>query len=234
MPGTLFLIPVDLGQPGADRLFPPFNLRMLEELNHLVVENERTARRFIRSIGNKRDFEGLNLILLDKRTERDQLSEAVQLLLSGNDVGLMSEAGCPGVADPGQILVAEAHRYNIAVKPLIGPSSILLGLMASGLNGQHFTFHGYLPIDKRERVNALRNLDSSIRSTGQTHIFIETPYRNEAMYADILKCCSPSTLLCLAVDVTLTTESIRTLRVDEWKAQRPDLKKRPCVFLLGQ
>jgi 16S rRNA (cytidine1402-2'-O)-methyltransferase len=234
MPGTLYLIPVDLGQPGADRLFPPFNLRMLEELNHLVVENERTARRFIRSIGNKRDFEGLNLILLDKRTERDQLSEAVQLLLSGQDVGLMSEAGCPGVADPGQILVAEAHRYNIAVKPLIGPSSILLGLMASGLNGQHFTFHGYLPIDKRERVNALRNLDNSIRSTGQTHIFIETPYRNEAMYADILKCCSPSTLLCLAVDVTLTTESIRTLRVDEWKAQRPELQKRPCVFLLGQ
>jgi 16S rRNA (cytidine1402-2'-O)-methyltransferase len=234
MTGTLYLIPVDLGQPGADLLFPPFNLRMLEELDHLVVENERTARRFIRSIGNKRDFDGLNLILLDKRTERDQLSEAVQLLLSGNDVGLMSEAGCPGVADPGQILVAEAHRYNIAVKPLIGPSSILLGLMASGLNGQQFTFHGYLPIDKRERVNALRNLDSSIRSTGQTHIFIETPYRNEAMYADILKCCSPSTLLCLAVDVTLTTESIRTLRVDEWKTQRPDLKKRPCVFLLGQ
>ncbi len=234
MTGTLYLIPVDLGQPGADRLFPPFNLRMLEELNHLVVENERAARRFIRSIGNKRDFEGLNLILLDKRTERDQLSEAVQLLLSGNDVGLMSEAGCPGVADPGQILVAEAHRYNITVKPLIGPSSILLGLMASGLNGQHFTFHGYLPIDKRERVNALRNLDNSIRSTGQTHIFIETPYRNEAMYADILKCCSPSTLLCLAVDVTLTTESIRTLRVDEWKTQRPELQKRPCVFLLGQ
>ncbi|MCF8256670.1 MAG: SAM-dependent methyltransferase [Flavobacteriales bacterium] len=233
MPGTLYLIPVDLGQPGADRLFPPFNLRMLEELNHLVVENERTARRFIRSVGNKRDFEGLNLILLDKRTERDQLSEAVQLLLSGHDVGLMSEAGCPGIADPGQMLVAEAHRYNIAVKPLIGPSSILLGLMASGLNGQHFTFHGYLPIDKRERVNALRHLDNSVRTTGQTHLFIETPYRNHAMYDEILRTCAPATMLCLAVDITLTTERIRTLRVDEWKAQRPELQKRPCVFLLG-
>ncbi len=233
MPGTLFLIPVDLGQPGADRLFPPFNLRMLEELNHLVVENERTARRFIRSVGNKRDFEGLNLMLLDKRTERDQLSEAVQLLLAGQDVGLMSEAGCPGVADPGQILVAEAHRYNIAVKPLIGPSSILLGLMASGLNGQHFTFHGYLPIEKKDRVNALRHLDNSVRSTRQTHIFIETPYRNQAMYDEILRTCAGSTMLCLAVDVTLTTESIRTLRVDEWKTQRPELQKRPCVFLLG-
>lgn len=227
-------MPVDLGQPGTERLFPPFNLRMLEELGHLVVENERTARRFIRSVGNKRDFEGLNLILLDKRTERDQLSEAVQLLLSGHDVGLMSEAGCPGIADPGQILVAEAHRYNITVKPLIGPSSILLGLMASGLNGQHFTFHGYLPIDKRERVNALRQLDNSVRTTGQTHLFIETPYRNQAMYDDILRTCSPATLLCLAVDVTLTTERIRTLRVDEWKTQRPELQKRPCVFLLGQ
>jgi len=233
MPGTLFLIPVDLGQPGADRLFPPFNLRLLEELNHLVVENERTARRFIRSVGNKRDFEGLNLMLLDKRTERDQLSEAVQLLLSGEDVGLMSEAGCPGIADPGQILVAEAHRYNIAVKPLIGPSSILLGLMASGLNGQHFTFHGYLPIEKKDRVNALRHLDNSVRTTRQTHLFIETPYRNQAMYDDILRTCTGSTMLCLAVDVSLTTESIRTLRVDEWKTQRPELQKRPCVFLLG-
>jgi len=232
MPGILYLIPVQLGESDADRLFPPFNLRLLEELNHLVVENERTARRFIRSIGNKRDFGELNLILLDKRTERDQLSEPVQLLLSGEDVGLMSEAGCPGVADPGQILVAEAHRYNIRVVPLIGPSSILLGLMASGLNGQHFTFHGYLPIDRKERVHALRTIDSSVRSTRQTHIFIETPYRNQAMFDDILRTCAPSAMLCLAVDITMRTEDIRTLRVDEWKAQKPDLHKRPCVFLL--
>lgn len=233
MSGTLFLLPVDLGKADAEQVFPPINLRMFEELEHLVVENERTARRFIRAIGNKRDFELLNLILLDKHTQRDQLSEPVQLLLSGQDVGLMSEAGCPGVADPGQILVAEAHRYNIKVKPLIGPSSILLGLMGSGLNGQHFTFHGYLPIDKKDRARALRELDTNVKNTGQTHLFIETPYRNKAMFDDILRNCSPATLLCIAVDITLDTESIRTLRVDEWKAERPDLHKRPCIFLLG-
>ena len=232
--GTLFLIPVDLGESNNALLFPSFNLELLDKLNHIVVENEKSARRFIRSVGNKRNFEQLNLILLDKHTKRDQLSEAVQLLLSGKDVGLMSEAGCPGVADPGQILVAEAHRYNIKVKPLIGPSSILLALMASGLNGQHFCFNGYLPIDKTERAKAIRNLDASVQKTKQTHIFIETPYRNQAMLGEILRACSPSTLLCIAVDVTQSTESIRTLRVDEWKAVMIDLQKRPCIFLLGQ
>ena len=232
--GTLFLIPVDLGESNNALLFPSFNLELLDKLNHIVVENEKSARRFIRSVGNKRNFEQLNLILLDKHTKRDQLSEAVQLLLSGTDVGLMSEAGCPGVADPGQILVAEAHRYNIKVKPLIGPSSILLALMASGLNGQHFCFNGYLPIDKTERAKAIRNLDASVQKTKQTHIFIETPYRNQAMLGEILRACSPSTLLCIAVDVTQSTESIRTLRVDEWKAVKIDLQKRPCIFLLGQ
>jgi 16S rRNA (cytidine1402-2'-O)-methyltransferase len=232
--GTLFLIPVDLGEANNALLFPSFNLELLDQLNHIVVENEKSARRFIRSVGNKRNFEHLNLILLDKHTKRDQLSEAVQLLLAGTDVGLMSEAGCPGVADPGQILVAEAHRYNIKVKPLIGPSSILLAMMASGLNGQHFCFNGYLPIDKTERAKALRNLDASVQKTKQTHIFIETPYRNQAMLGEILRACSPSTLLCIAVDVTQSTESIRTLRVDEWKAVKIDLQKRPCIFLLGQ
>jgi len=234
MPGTLFLIPVDLGEQNNALLFPAFNLELLEEIKHLVVENEKTARRFIRGVGSKRDFLQLNLILLDKHTKRDELSEAVQLLLAGEDVGLMSEAGCPGVADPGQILVAEAHRYNIPVKPLIGPSSILLAMMASGLNGQHFTFNGYLPIDKKDRVRALRDLDTSVQKTRQTHLFIETPYRNQALMEDILRTCSPSTLLCVAVDVTLQTESIRTLRVDEWKTVKIDLHKRPCIFLLGQ
>lgn len=234
MSGTLFLIPVDLGEQNNALLFPVFNLELLEEIKHLVVENEKTARRFIRAIGSKRDFLQLNLILLDKHTKRNELSEAVQLLLAGNDVGLMSEAGCPGVADPGQILVAEAHRYNIKVKPLIGPSSILLAMMASGLNGQHFTFNGYLPIDKKDRVRALRELDNSVQKTQQTHLFIETPYRNQAMIEDILKTCSPSTQLCVAVDITLQTESIRTLRIDEWKTVKIDLHKRPCIFLLGQ
>ncbi|MCF8460397.1 MAG: SAM-dependent methyltransferase [Flavobacteriales bacterium] len=231
--GTLFLIPVSLGETDNDRLFPALNLRLLEELKYLVVENEKTARRFIRSTGNKRDFDELELILLDKRTKRDEISRPIELLLQGEDVGIMSEAGCPGVADPGQILMSEAHLYNIKVQPLIGPSSILLGLMASGLNGQGFTFHGYIPIDKKERINKLRDLDSAVNRTGFTQIFMETPYRNQYLFDDILKTCNGNHKLCVGVDITLGTELIKTLAIAEWKTQTIDLHKRPCMFLLG-
>ncbi|MCF8463220.1 MAG: SAM-dependent methyltransferase [Flavobacteriales bacterium] len=231
--GTLFLIPVSLGETNNDRLFPTLNLQLLEELKYLVVENEKTARRFIRSTGNKRDFDELELILLDKRTKRDEISRPIELLLQGEDVGIMSEAGCPGVADPGQILMAEAHLYNIKVQPLIGPSSILLGLMASGLNGQGFTFNGYIPIDKKERINKLRDIDSQVLRTGFTQIFMETPYRNQHLFDDILKTCNAKHKLCVAVDITLDSEEIRTLAIDEWRTVNIDLHKRPCMFLLG-
>lgn len=232
--GTLFLIPVAMGETNNDRLFPALNLRLLEELKYLVVENEKTARRFIRSTGNKRDFDQLELILLDKRTRRDEISRPIELLLRGEDVGIMSEAGCPGVADPGQILMAEAHLYNIKVQPLIGPSSILLGLMASGLNGQGFTFNGYIPIDKKERINKLRDLDSLVARSGFTQIFMETPYRNQHLFDDILKTCNTKHKLCIAVDITLESEQIKTLAVAEWKTEKINLHKRPCMFLLGQ
>ncbi len=232
--GTLFLLPVSLGETNNHRLFPKLNLQLLEDLDYLVVENERSARRFIRSTGNKRDFDQLELILLDKRTKQHEISRPIQLLLEGKDVGLMSEAGCPGVADPGQILIAEAHKYNIRVQPLIGPSSILLGLMASGLNGQGFTFHGYLPIDKKDRIKKLRELDTAITKTGHTQIFMETPYRNEKLFDDVLKTCSANRKLCVAVDITLETEQIKTLVIAEWKANKISLHKRPCMFLLGQ
>ncbi|MFT6210479.1 MAG: 16S rRNA (cytidine1402-2'-O)-methyltransferase [Bacteroidia bacterium] len=231
--GILFLIPVSMGETDNDRLFPTLNLRLLEELKYLVVENEKTARRFIRSTGNKRDFDQLELILLDKRTKRDEISRPIELLIQGEDVGIMSEAGCPGVADPGQILMAEAHLYNIKVQPLIGPSSILLGLMASGLNGQGFTFNGYLPIDKKERIKKLRDLDSLVSRSGFTQIFMETPYRNQHLYDDILKTCNSRHKLCVAVDITLQTEQIKTLAIAEWKAEKINLHKRPCMFLLG-
>jgi 16S rRNA (cytidine1402-2'-O)-methyltransferase len=231
--GILFLIPVSMGETDNDRLFPTLNLRLLEELKYLVVENEKTARRFIRSTGNKRDFDKLELILLDKRTKRDEISRPIELLIQGEDVGIMSEAGCPGVADPGQILMAEAHLYNIKVQPLIGPSSILLGLMASGLNGQGFTFNGYLPIDKKERIKKLRDLDSMVSRSGFTQIFMETPYRNQHLYDDILKTCNSRHKLCVAVDITLEAELIKTLAVGEWKAEKINLHKRPCMFLLG-
>ena len=231
--GTLYLIPVSLGETNNDKLFPNLNLKLLEELDYLVVENEKSARRFIRSTGNKRDFDQLELILLDKRTKQHEVSRPIELLIQGKDVGLMSEAGCPGVADPGQILVAEAHKFNIKVVPLIGPSSILLGLMASGLNGQGFTFHGYLPIDKKDRVKKLRELDSYVSRTGHTQIFMDTPYRNEKLFDDVLSTCNSNHKVCVAVDITLETEQIKTLAIAEWKANRISLHKRPCMFLLG-
>ncbi len=232
--GTLYLIPVSLGETNNDKLFPNLNLRLLDELQYLVVENEKSARRFIRSTGNKRDFDQLELILLDKRTKQHEISRPIELLIQGKDVGLMSEAGCPGVADPGKILIAEAHNYNIRVIPLIGPSSILLGLMASGLNGQGFTFHGYLPIDKREKTHKLRELDSQVVRTGYTQIFMETPFRNQALLNDVLATCNTKHKLCVAVDITLQTEQIKTLTIGEWKAEKIDLHKRPCMFLLGK
>ena len=232
--GTLFLIPVSLGETNNDKLFPALNLRLLEDLKYMVVENEKTARRFIRSTGNKRDFDQLELILLDKRTRQHEICRPIELLLQGKDVGIMSEAGCPGVADPGQILMAEAHNYNIRVQPLIGPSSILLGLMASGLNGQGFTFHGYLPIDKRDRVKKLRDLDSAVARTGFTQIFMETPYRNQHLFDDVLKSCNAKHKLCVAVDITMESELIKTLIIAQWKAEKINLHKRPCMFLLGK
>ncbi len=231
--GTLFLIPVSLGETINEKLFPELNLRLINELEYLVVENERTARRFIRSTGSQRDFDALELIHLDKRTSQHELSRPIELLLQGKDVGLMSEAGCPGVADPGQILIAQAHQYNIKVVPLIGPSSILLGLMASGLNGQGFTFHGYLPIDKHDRARMLKELDAAVARTGYTQIFMETPYRNQKLFEDVIRVCNNQHKLCVAVDITMSSEEIKTQPISEWKATSIHLHKRPCMFLLG-
>lgn len=232
--GTLFLIPVSLGETVNEKLFPDLNLRLINKLEYLVVENERSARRFIRSTGSKRDFDALELILLDKRTSQHEISRPMELLLQGKDIGLMSEAGCPGVADPGQILIAEAHTYNIKVVPLIGPSSILLGLMASGLNGQGFTFHGYLPIDKHDRTRKLKELDSMVTRNGFTQIFMETPYRNQKLFEEVIRICNNQHLLCVAVDITMGSEEIKTQSVNEWKATSIHLHKRPCMFLLGK
>ena len=232
--GTLYLIPVSLGETNNDKLFPNLNLKLINELNHLVVENERSARRFIRSTGNKRDFDELDLLLLDKRTSQHEISRPIELLLQGTDVGLMSEAGCPGVADPGQILIVEAHKYNMKVVPLVSPSSILLALMASGLNGQSFTFNGYLPIDKHERSRKLKELDALVSRTGFTQIFMETPYRNKQVFEDALRVCNNQHKLCLAIDITMSSEEIKTQQIDEWKASKINLHKRPCIFLLGE
>jgi len=234
MSGTLYLFPVWLGEQDTQRVLPAYNLQVMEHLRHLVVENERTARRFLRAWGYKGSFEELELILADKDNEADVLDGPIGLLLQGHDVGLMSEAGCPGVADPGQRLIAQAQQMNIRVVPLVGPSSILMALMASGLNGQLFTFHGYLPIDKSQRAKALRDIDAAIRRNHGSHIFMETPYRNMALLDDATKHLGQDLRLCVAVDITLSTEQITTMTIGEWRSARPDLAKRPCMFVAGK
>lgn len=234
MTGTLYLLPVWLGEQETQRVLPAYNLQVMDRLRHLVVENERTARRFLRAWGYKGSFDELELILADKDNEADVLDGPIGLLLKGHDVGLMSEAGCPGVADPGQRLIAQAQQMNIRVVPLVGPSSILMALMASGLNGQQFTFHGYLPIDKSQRAKALREIDAAIRRHNGSHIFMETPYRNMALFDDTTKHLGQDLRLCVAVDITLSTEQIATMTIGEWRKARLDLTKRPCMFVAGK
>lgn len=176
----------------------------------------------------------LEVLALDKHDSDPHLDSLLVPLLNGHDTGLLSEAGCPGVADPGAAIVAAAHLKGVRVVPLVGPSSLLLALMASGLEGQRFCFHGYLPIDKTERVKRIQRLEDQSRQRNETQFFIETPYRNDALFKDLVTTLSGETRLCLAVDLSLPTESIQTKRVKEWKKQTPNLNKRPCVFLIGE
>jgi 16S rRNA (cytidine1402-2'-O)-methyltransferase len=233
MAGTLYLIPVTLGDDAIGKALPPDAVAIAQRLDTFVVENEKTARRFLGAIKTAKPVRELTLLTLNEHTTDKELPALLAPLLAGKDVGLMSEAGCPGVADPGAQLVALAHRNNIRVVPLVGPSSILLALMASGLDGQRFAFLGYLPSDKAERVKKLREIESESRKNRETQIFIETPYRNGHLLEDMLATCNPSTRLCVACDLTLGTELIISKTVADWKtATLPDMHKRPAIFLL--
>ena len=231
--GTLYLLPVYLGQPDPDKLSQQL-IRTAKELSHFIVENEKTARAFLKSICTPVPMAELVLHVLDEQTPPASIPTLLEPLLNGINCGLMSEAGCPGIADPGSELVRLAHAKGIKVVPMAGPSSILLGLMASGLNGQRFRFHGYLPREGNERKQALRELEKEIRRNGETQIFIETPYRNHAMLDDILEQLSGDILLSIGCDLNDVKELMATRSVHEWKSNRPDLHKRPCIFLLGQ
>lgn len=231
-PGTLYLIPSTLGESALDAILPEQVRAIAVRLDTFVVEHPKTARAFLKQVGTLLPLQQLNLLVLDEHTPETELAALLAPLLAGKDVGLISEAGCPAVADPGANLVRLAHQKNIRVVPLVGPSSILLSLMASGLSGQHFAFHGYLPVDKAERKNKLLELEQISASRNETEIFIETPYRNRQMLQAIVDSCGPSTLLCVAVDVTCATEWIQTKALAEWKKQSPDIDKRPAVFLL--
>lgn len=231
--GTLYLIPVTLGDDVIQKALPPDVVSIAQKLDTFVVENEKTARRFLGAIKTHKPVRELTMLALNEHTTDQELPALLAPLLEGRDIGLMSEAGCPGVADPGAKLAALAHRKGIRVAPLVGPSSILLGLMASGLDGQRFTFLGYIPSEKAARVQKLREIEQTSRKNRETQIFIETPYRNQHLLEDILASCNGETRLCIACNVSLEDELIVTKRIADWKnTSLPDLHKKPTVFLL--
>jgi len=231
--GTLYLIPVPLADEAASASYTPFLQETVQIINEYIVENEKTARKFLKLAGIKIPQSELLLHDYGKhvRNNYDQRG-FFDGLLAGKDVGLMSEAGCPGIADPGAEIVARAHQLGIKVKPLVGPNSMILALMASGLNGQSFAFHGYLPIDKAARTKKLKELELLAQRQGQTQLFMETPFRNNQLLEEVLRICQPKTRLCVACNITGTEEKIISDTINEWKKKKVDLHKQPAIFLL--
>jgi 16S rRNA (cytidine1402-2'-O)-methyltransferase len=235
MPATLYLLPTPLAEDTAPQVLPPQVLAAVAALPYFLVENARTARRFVKSVAPARVIEDIRFTVIDKdSTDADVRAALVPLVKEGLDGGILSEAGCPGIADPGAALVREAHRLGLRVVPLVGPSSLLLALMASGLNGQQFAFHGYLPIEKAPRITAIKTLEREAQQRQQSQLFIETPYRNGALFADLVAHLQPGTRLCVAADVTGAGEFIKTLAVSDWRRLPvPELHKIPTVFVIG-
>ncbi len=231
--GAVYLIPVTLGDSPVSQVIPEFNTQIINEIDVYVVENIKTARRFLKKSGIIKAIDELTFFEINKRTQLHELPTFLKPLDEGKNIGILSEAGCPGVADPGAEIVNLAQEKGIKVVPLVGPSSILLSLMASGFNGQSFCFNGYLPKEQKDRVYKLKELERKVFSQQQTQLFIETPFRNNHLLEDILKNCSDNTKLCVAVDITLETELIQTLAIKDWKKTKLDLHKKPCIFLLG-
>ena len=232
MKTALYLIPVLLGDTSVDRVLPSYNQQVIMGIRHFIVEDVRSARRFLKLVNKDINIDELQFYPLNKHTSPQDISGYLKPLEEGNPMGVISEAGCPAVADPGADVVAIAQRKNLPVVPLIGPSSIILSVMASGFNGQSFAFNGYLPIEPSERAKKLKILEQRAAIEHQTQIFIETPYRNNKMVDDILKSCRPQTKLCIAANITCEDEYIRTKTLKEWKGKVPDLSKIPCIFLL--
>ncbi len=232
MNGNLYMIPVELGENNLNDIIPPNVAKMLNTIDFYISENIRTSRRYLSKVGIEKPINQLTFFELNKHTDATQLKTYLQPALEGKHVGLMSEAGCPGVADPGAAIATIAHQLDIRVVPLTGPSSILLSLMASGMNGQSFAFVGYLPIQKTDRMRKIKWLESKSKQENQTQIFIETPFRNMALLDDLLAACQPNTQLCVAVDITLPTEYIKTKTIKEWRGQLPQIHKRTATFLL--
>lgn len=232
MIGKLYLIPTTLGETEPLEVMPLSVKKVVEQIDYYIVENEKSARRFIKKISPKKQQPTLTIKLLDKYAIEEETQKYLDVCQQGFNVGLLSEAGVPAIADPGASIVKLAHHKNIQVVPLVGPSSILMAMMSSGMNGQNFAFNGYLPIDKGDRKRALKELERISVDKNQSQIFIETPYRNEKMLADLKASLSPNTNLCIAADITLPSEYIKTMSIKDWKHQQPDLHKKPAIFII--
>ncbi|WP_420602064.1 SAM-dependent methyltransferase [Flagellimonas sp.] len=230
--GKVYLIPTTLGDNAPLEVLPISIKRAIENIDHYIVENEKTARRFIKKISPSKSQPNLQIETLNKFTDSAVIPSYLDPCISGHDVGVLSEAGCPGIADPGAAVVKVAHEKRIQVVPLIGPSSILMAMMSSGMNGQNFAFNGYLPIDTAERKAMIKSLERLSKEKGQSQIFMETPYRNDKLLKELTKTLHKSTRLCIATDITLPTEFIQTKSVHEWKEIEIDLNKRPTIFIL--
>ena len=232
MKGTLYLIPTTLGDSPISSVIPADISILLKQIKHFIVEDIRTTRRYLKKVDKSINIDDLTFYELNKHTTPQQKSSFLNATKKGENIGIISEAGCPGVADPGADIVAAAHQQNIKVVPLVGPSSILLSLMASGMNGQSFAFQGYLPIKSGDRAKAIKHLEGLSIREKQTQIFIEAPYRNNHLLKDILTHCNAKTRVCVACDITLETEFIKTKTVAQWKGQLPELHKKPTIFLI--
>lgn len=230
--GKLYLIPTTLGDNEPLEVLPLSVRKAINDISYFIVENEKSARRFIKKITPHKAQGSLDIKLIDKFTEEAETQHYLDICKEGIDVGLLSEAGNPAIADPGATMVALAHKKNIEVVPLVGPSSILLAMMSSGFNGQNFAFNGYLPIDQNERKSKIKYLEKHSKTENQSQIFIETPYRNDKLFTHLLQVLAPSTFLCVAADITLPTSFIKSLTVADWKKNKPNLHKRPCIFII--
>ncbi len=234
MSAKLYLIPVPLAKIEHKQCLPDYNCEVLKEIQHFVVENVRSARRFLKASDKAINIDSLYFYELNKHTSPEDISSYLEPLSQGQNIGVISEAGCPAVADPGSDIVALAQKKGYEVVPLVGPSSILMSLMASGFNGQRFAFLGYLPIDEAERARAIKEAESRVLHLGETQIFIETPYRNERLVAELIKHCKGSTKLCIASQITAPEAYIRTRSLADWRGKIPAIHKQATIFLLGR
>nr|AOE12534.1 tetrapyrrole methylase family protein [uncultured bacterium]CCF99348.1 tetrapyrrole methylase family protein [uncultured Cytophagia bacterium] len=230
--GQIYMIPTTLGDSTIDSVIPKNVQQIIIETKYFIVENIKTTRRFLKKVEREIDIDELQFFVLNKHTSAIDIESFLNPALEGNNMGVISEAGCPGIADPGSDIVRLAHSKNIKVVPLIGPSSILLALIASGMNGQSFCFNGYLPKEKNLRIKEIKELERRAIN-GVTQIFMETPFRNNHLMEDLLKQCDPNTTLCLAADISLENEFIQSKKIIDWKKTAPSLNKRPCMFLIG-